>query len=81
MLGNGALMMVHYIAQREAGFGIVAVSVAVAVALLVFVAGVRRQRLLAREPLPRRIAPVREVYILTAGVLTLIVVSVLALLI
>lgn len=80
VLGNGALLMVHYIADRKGGFGIVAVTAAVLVALAVFLVGVRRQRTLARSPLPSRIAPVIEVYVVTAGVLFLIAVSVISLL-
>ena len=79
VLGNGALRMLHDVQQHKAGFGLVAACVAVAVALLVYLEGLRRQRLLARHPLPGRITPGREVHVVTAGVLILIVVSVVSL--
>lgn len=79
VLGNGALLMLHDIADHKAGFGLVAACVAVGVALLVYLVGLRRQRVLARDPLPNRIAPSPEVYVVTVGVLILIVVSVLSL--
>lgn len=78
VLGNGALHMLHDIQQHKAGFGLVAAGVAVAVALLVYLVGLRRQRLLAQHPLPSRITPTRDVHVVTAGVLILIVVSVLS---
>jgi hypothetical protein len=79
VLGNGALLMLHDIADHRAGFGLVAAGVAVAVALLVYLVGLRRQRVLARDPLPSRITPSPEVEVVTVGVLILIVVSVLSL--
>ncbi|MUL80644.1 MULTISPECIES: DUF202 domain-containing protein [unclassified Mycolicibacterium] len=79
VLGNGALLMLHDIGGHRAGFGLVAAGVAVAIAVLVFLVGVRRQRALAGHPLPSRITPAVEVHLVTAGVLILIVVSVLSL--
>ncbi|ORA37598.1 DUF202 domain-containing protein [Mycobacterium aquaticum] len=79
VLGNGALLMLHDIADHKAGFGLVAAGVAVAVALLVYLVGLRRQRVLARDPLPDRITPSPDVYVVTVSVLILTVVSVLTL--
>jgi hypothetical protein len=79
VLGNGALLMLHDIQDHKAGFGLLAACVAVAVALLVYLVGLRRQRVLARDPLPGRITPSPDVYVVTVGVLILIVVSVLSL--
>lgn len=78
VLGNGALLMLRDVAHHRAGFGLVAAGVAVAVALLVYLVGVRRQWTLARHPLPAKVTPVFEVHVVTAGVLILIVVSVLS---
>lgn len=79
VLGNGVLLMLHDVAHHRAGFGLIAAVVAVAVALLVFLVGMRRQRALACQPLPGRITPALEVHVVTVGVLVLIVVSVLSL--
>ena len=80
VLGNGALLMVHYLAEGKGGFGLVAVSAAAATAIVVFAIGVRRQKALRTTPLPRRIAPVVEAYVVTTGVLILICVSVISVL-
>jgi uncharacterized membrane protein YidH (DUF202 family) len=79
VLGNGALLMLRDIRDHKAGFGLAAAGVALAVALLVYLVGLRRQRALARQPLPSRIAPSPDVYVVTAGVVILVVVSVLSL--
>ena len=79
VLGNGALLMLHDIADHRAGFGLVAAGVAVLIAVTVYLIGVRRQRTLARHPLPTRIIPIAEVHLVTAAVFILIAVSVLSL--
>jgi uncharacterized membrane protein YidH (DUF202 family) len=81
VLANGALLMAHDIADHRAGFGLAAGVIAVLVALLTYVIGLRRQRILAREPLPQRITPHTEVLVVTAAVLVLVIVSVAALLV
>ncbi|MCV7228557.1 DUF202 domain-containing protein [Mycolicibacterium komossense] len=80
LLGNGALLMVRDIDEHRAGFGLAAAIIATALAVLTYVIGLRRQRTLARRPLPQSITPRREVYLLTFLVLVLIGVSVSALL-
>lgn len=79
VLGNGALLMLHDIGHHRAGFGLVAAGVAVVIALAVYLVGVRRQRTLARHPLPKRVRPTLEVHAVTVAVLILIAVSVLSL--
>lgn len=81
VLANGALLMLHDIAHHRAGFGLVAAGIAVAVAALTYAIGVRRQRLLASVPLPQHLTPGTEVIVVTAAVLLLIAVSVVALLV
>lgn len=81
VLANGALLMLHDIAHHRAGFGLAAGGIAIIVAVLTYLTGVRRQRVLARHPLPQRLTPHREVVVVTAAVLVLIVVSVTAVLI
>ncbi|MGB3484080.1 MAG: DUF202 domain-containing protein [Mycobacterium sp.] len=78
VLVNGALLMAHDIADHRAGFGLAAGVIAVLVAVLTYLIGLHRQRILAREPLPQRITPQTEVYLVTGAVLVLIVVSVAA---
>jgi hypothetical protein len=56
-----------------------AVGLAVTIALLVYLIGIRRQRTLCRRPLPQRVTPRREVAVLGIAVLVLIVISALAL--
>ena len=81
VLANGALLMAHDIQHHRAGFGLLAAGIAVVVALTTYLIGVRRQRVLARYPLPQHITARTEVQLVTAGVLILIVVSVSALLV
>lgn len=81
VLANGALLMLHDVARHRAGFGLVAAGIAVAVAALTFAIGVRRQRILAEHPLPQLLTPRTEVVTVTAAVVILIAVSVIAVLI
>ena len=81
VLGNGAVLMVRDIQHHRAGVGLVAAAVAVAIAGITYLIGVRRQRVLASDPLPQSITPRRQVYLLTALVLALIAVSVMGLLV
>lgn len=79
LLGNGAILMVRDIKDHNSGFGLAAAVFAVALAGVAYLLGQRRQRTLAKHPLPQSVSPRREVYLLTALVLALIAVSVLAL--
>lgn len=76
VLANGALLMLRDLTHHTSGFGRIAAPVAVVIAFATYLIGARRQRLLSTRPLPQRITPRREVYLLTAAVLMLIVVSV-----
>jgi uncharacterized membrane protein YidH (DUF202 family) len=78
VLANGALLMVRDIRHHSAGLGLAAASVAVVIAAVTYLIGVRRQAMLARRPLPQSITPRRQVYLLTALVLALIAVSALS---
>ncbi|TFV60346.1 DUF202 domain-containing protein [Mycobacterium sp. PS03-16] len=79
VLANGALLMLRDLKHHSAGLGLVAGMFAVVIAALIYVMGMRRQRTLLTRPLPRRITPRREVYVLAGAVLVLIAVSVAAL--
>jgi len=48
-------------------------------ALSIYLIGVKRQRLLARRPLPDRISARREVYLTGASIIALILISALSL--
>jgi uncharacterized membrane protein YidH (DUF202 family) len=85
VLANGALLMVRNL-HGEVGFRghngsfrLFAVGIAIALALCTYLIGVRRQRILARRPLPQRMTPRREVHLVGISVLVLIVASALAL--
>jgi len=57
----------------------VAAGVAGMLALSIYLIGVKRQRLLARRPLPDRISARREVYLTGASIIALILISALSL--
>jgi uncharacterized membrane protein YidH (DUF202 family) len=85
VLANGALLMVRNL-HGENGFHddnglfrLFAVGLAISLAFSTYLIGVRRQRILARRPLPQRITPRREVRLVGISVLVLIVASALAL--
>lgn len=79
VLANGAVLMLHDLADHRAGIGLLSAGVAAAIAFLVFVAGMRRQRVLARHPLPSNITPTAEVHAVTTALFVLIAVSVVSL--
>ncbi|AQA01114.1 hypothetical protein BVC93_00310 [Mycobacterium sp. MS1601] len=80
VLLNGVILMLHDIADHRAGPGLVAAGIAMLVALLTYGIGLRRQKTLARHPLPATLTPRTEVVVVTAAVLVLILVSVVVLL-
>jgi uncharacterized membrane protein YidH (DUF202 family) len=85
VLANGALLMVRNLHGEfgfrgdNGSFRHFAVGLAVALALCTYLIGVRRQRTLARRPLPQRVTPRREVHLVGIAVLVLIVASTLTL--
>jgi uncharacterized membrane protein YidH (DUF202 family) len=85
VLANGALLMVRNLHGEfgfrgdNGSFRLFAVGVAIVLALCTYLIGVRRQRILARRPLPQRMTPRREVHLVGISVLVLIVASALAL--
>lgn len=79
VLANGALLLFRDLHGDLGRLGFVAVGLALAVALYTFTVAFRRQRTLARRPLPSPITPRWEVYLLAAGVMALVVVSVVSL--
>lgn len=81
VLANGALLMVRGSHAYNASGWPIAVGLAGILALITRLIGRRRQRTLALRPLPQRITPRREVYLVGISVLVLIPVVTVALLI
>ncbi|MDQ2708099.1 MAG: DUF202 domain-containing protein [Actinomycetota bacterium] len=75
VLGNGALLLLRDLHDYTGPLRLVPAGLALVVALLTYLVGVRRQRLLMRRPLPQRIAPRREVQVIGASMLILITVT------
>jgi uncharacterized membrane protein YidH (DUF202 family) len=77
VLANGVILLLrdthahalHYVAAAIAG----------TLTVSTYLIGVRRQRLLAKWPLPERISPRQEVYLTGASVIALILISALSL--
>jgi hypothetical protein len=76
MLANGVLLSLK---DTRSAVHVAAAVAAAVLALSTYLIGARRQRLLARRPLPDRISPRREVYLTGASVIALIMISALAL--
>jgi hypothetical protein len=79
VLANGALLMVRSIYGYNGSIRFFAVGLAVTLALFTCLMGRRRQRALAHRPLPHRISPRSEVYLVGVSTLVLILVSAVAL--
>lgn len=78
VLANGALLMMKDFHAGSDPPQVVAAGCAVILAIFTYLIGIRRQRTLARRPLPRRITPRREVHLVAASILLLIFISALA---
>ena len=79
VLANGAILLLQRTHSDARPLHFVAAGVAALLALAVYLIGVRRQRILARRPLPDRISPRREVYLTGGAIIALILISALAL--
>lgn len=79
-LANGALLLLKHLGADLPLFSVLTAGFATAVTLGIYLIGRRRQKLLARQPLPADLSPQREVYTVAALVVLLIVVSLLSLL-
>jgi uncharacterized membrane protein YidH (DUF202 family) len=79
VLANGVLLLLRDTHGETSALQPVAAGVAAVLALSTYLVGLRRQRLLARRPLPHRISPRREVYLTGISIVALILISGLAL--
>ncbi|MCW2590813.1 MAG: hypothetical protein JWQ86_3240 [Mycobacterium sp.] len=79
VLANGALLMARSNHGYNGSIRLFAVGLAVTLALTTCLIGRRRQRTLAHRPLPQRITPRHEVYLVGISVLVLILVAAVAL--
>lgn len=76
VLANGVLLSLR---DTHSAFRFVAAGIAAMLALSTYLIGLRRQRILARRPLPDHISPRVEVYLTGGSVIGLILISGLAL--
>lgn len=79
VLGNGALLMVREIHGAQVASQIAAVCLAATVALLIYLVGARRQRLLRHRPVPVDVTARREIQIVGWSITALIVATTLTL--
>jgi uncharacterized membrane protein YidH (DUF202 family) len=79
VLANGFILLIQHTHRDARPLQFVAAGVAALLAVAIYLIGVRRQRLLAKRPLPSHISPQREVYLTGASIIALILVSALAL--
>ncbi|OJZ73282.1 hypothetical protein BRW65_13390 [Mycobacterium paraffinicum] len=77
-LGNGALLMIRNLHGPLSPAEFIPAGLAGAVALGTFVIAVQRQRVLQQLPIPRRVTPRRQVYIVGIAVLLLVAVTTVA---
>ena len=75
VLVNGALLAVKNVQNSEGLVAQIPTVLAAAVALCTYVIALQRERVLANRPLPLRITPRRQVYIIGTASLVLIVVT------
>ena len=74
-LANGALLTVRDLHGPIGPAGLIPAGLAAVVALCTYLIALQRQRTLGHRPLPRRISPRRQVYLVGAAVVLLILVT------
>jgi hypothetical protein len=79
VLANGALLLLRDSHRGAGALPLVAAGFAAALALSTYIIAVRRQRTLAKRPLPTRISARREIYLVGVSIVALILISVLSL--
>jgi uncharacterized membrane protein YidH (DUF202 family) len=81
VLANGVVLLLRDTHGAASALQLVAVGAAALLALATYLIGARRQRVLARRPLPYRISPRREVYLTGVSIIALILISELSLMV
>lgn len=79
VLANGFILLIQHTHRDARPLHYVAAGVAALLAIATYLIGARRQRLLAKRPLPSHISPRREVYLTGGAIIALILISALAL--
>jgi uncharacterized membrane protein YidH (DUF202 family) len=77
-LVNGALLMVRNLHGSAGPTGLIPAALAAVVAFGTYFIAVRRQRTLQQRPIPERVTPRRQVYVIGTAVLVLIAVTTVA---
>ena len=75
LLANGALLTIKNLHRAQGLWGLIPALLAAAAACCTYLIALRRQRTLARRPIPADINPRRQVYFLGIAVLVLIAVT------
>ena len=81
VLANGVVLSFRDTHGAASALQFAAAGAAALLALSTYLIGVRRQRVLARRPLPYRISPRREVYLTGVSIIALILISALSLMV
>jgi uncharacterized membrane protein YidH (DUF202 family) len=76
VLANGVILLLR---DTHSTLNFVAAGIAAVLTVSTYLIGLRRQRILARRPLPGRISPGREVYLTGVAIIALILLSALSL--
>jgi uncharacterized membrane protein YidH (DUF202 family) len=79
VLANGVLLILKHPGHNESPLRIAAAILAGILTVGMYLVGRKRQRMLARRPLPARITPEREVTFIAIAVIALIVIAALGL--
>ena len=75
VLGNGVLLLLHDVHGHSGPMRFLPACLAIVVALLTYLVGVRRQRLLRQRPCARTLVARREVWLIGVSIVTLAVVT------
>jgi len=78
VLANGLLLLIKVPHRDADSLRLAAAGFAALLALSTYLIAARRQRTLAKHPLPHRISPRREVYLVGASIAVLILISMLS---
>ncbi len=79
VLGNGALLLLRDLHHYSGPLRLAPAALAIVVALLTYIIGRRRQRLLRTRPAPSSLGAGREIHLIGVSVIALIIVTALAL--